>query len=186
MLETLPEWRTSSRGAPAVAPTPRRAGLTDFKELVIDILKAALGHRRPSQAGLLMHTDQGSQYTSNEHVKALEAAGITVSMSRRGECWDNAVVESFNSTLKTELVYRTIFLTRGSAQIAIAEWVECLYNRQRRHSTIGCARSREEPIFHFRGTTATQAHQQRDGRAPPHVGRRAADDDLQTTTERTR
>ena len=87
---------------------------------------------------------------------------------------------------RAQLVYRTIFLTRGSAQIAIAEWVECLYNRQRRHSTIGCARSREEPIFHFRGTTGTPAHQQRDGRATPHVGRRAADDDLQTTTERTR
>lgn len=109
------------------------------KELVLDALKAALGHRRPAEEGLLMHTDQGSQYTSNAHHEALKAAGITASMSRRGECWDNAVVESFNSTLKTELVYRTIFLTRESARIAIAEWIECFYNRQRRHSTLGYA-----------------------------------------------
>ena len=109
------------------------------KELVLDALKAALGHRCPAEDGLLMHTDQGSQYTSNAHCEALETAGITVSMSRRGECWDNAVVESFNSTLKTELVYRTIFLTRDSARIAIAEWIECFYNRRRRHSTLGYA-----------------------------------------------
>lgn len=109
------------------------------KELVLDALKAALGHRCPAEDGLLMHTDQGSQYTSSAHCEALEAAGITVSMSRRGECWDNAVVESFNSTLKTELVYRTIFLTRDSARISIAEWIEGFYNRKRRHSTLGYA-----------------------------------------------
>lgn len=109
------------------------------KELVLDALQAALGHRCPAEEGLMMHTDQGSQYTSNAHCEALEAAGITASMSRRGECWDNAVVESFNSTLKTEMVYRTIFLTRDSARITIAEWIECFYNRQRRHSTLGYA-----------------------------------------------
>ena len=108
-------------------------------ELPLGALRAALGHRRPSEEGLLFHSDQGSQYTSEAHLKALEEAGLTASMSRRAQCWDNAVAESFNCTLKTELVYRTIFLTRESAQVAIAEWIECFYNRQRRHSTLGYA-----------------------------------------------
>ena len=109
------------------------------KELTLDALKAALGHRKPSEKGLVFHSDQGSQYTSAAHRKALEDAGITPSMSRRGKCLDNAVAESFNSTLKNELVYRTVFLSRASAQSTIAEWIECFYNRQRRHSTLGYA-----------------------------------------------
>lgn len=106
-------------------------------ELVEDALRAALGHREPSEDGLLFHSDQGSQYASDDYRKALCAAGIERSMSRKGECWDNAVAESFHSTLKTELVHRTIFLTRETAKTTIAEWIEVFYNRQRRHSTIG-------------------------------------------------
>lgn len=106
-------------------------------ELVLGALQAALGQRRPSEDGLVFHSDQGSQYTAEDHQRALRGAGITCSMSRKGECWDNAVAESFNSTLKTELVHRTIFLTREIARTAITEWIEVFYNRQRRHSTIG-------------------------------------------------
>lgn len=106
-------------------------------ELVQDALRAALGHREPSKDGLLFHSDRGSQYAADDYREALRAAGIECSMSRKGECWDNAVAESFNSTIKTELVHRTIFLTRAIAKTIIAEWIEVFYNRQRRHSTIG-------------------------------------------------
>ena len=85
------------------------------------------------------HSDQGAQYAAAAYVRALELHGITISMSRRGNCWDNAPVESFFSTLKSELIHRTIFLTVEAARTAIAEWIEVFYNRQRRHSTIGYA-----------------------------------------------
>ncbi len=108
-------------------------------ELVLDALKAALGSRLPSQAGLLFHSDRGSQYASDAYQEALDDHDITCSMSRRGNCWDNAVAESFFSTLKTELVHNVIFLTRDSARNAIAEWMEIFYNGKRRHSSLGYA-----------------------------------------------
>lgn len=108
-------------------------------ELVLDALSAALGSRLPSAAGLVFHSDRGSQYASGDYQKALDANGITCSMSRRGNCWDNAVAESFFSTLKTELVHNVIFLTRDSARDAIAEWIEIFYNGKRRHSSLGYA-----------------------------------------------
>jgi len=108
-------------------------------ELVLDALSAALGSRLPCEAGLLFHSDRGSQYASDDYQKALDASGITCSMSRRGNCWDNAVAESFFSTLKTELVHNVIFLTRDSARHAIAEWIEIFYNGKRRHSSLGYA-----------------------------------------------
>ena len=108
-------------------------------ELVLDALSAALGGRLPSEAGLLFHSDRGSQYASYAYQEALDANGITCSMSRRGNCWDNAVAESFFSTLKTELVHNVIFLTRASARYAIAEWIEIFYNGKRRHSSLGYA-----------------------------------------------
>jgi putative transposase len=106
-------------------------------ELVLEALAAALGSREPSSEGLLFHSDQGSQYTATRVREALDDAGITCSMSRRGNCWDNAVAESFFATLKREHVYRKIFLTREIAMTSIAEWIEVFYNGQRRHSTIG-------------------------------------------------
>lgn len=108
-------------------------------ELVLDALSAALGSRLPSEAGLLVHSDRGSQYASHAYQEALDANGITCSMSRRGNCWDNAVAESFFSTLKSELVHNVIFLTRDSARYAIAEWIEIFYNGKRRHSSLGYA-----------------------------------------------
>jgi len=108
-------------------------------ELVLDALRAALGSRLPAETGLVFHSDRGSQYASEAYQDALAEHGITCSMSRRGNCWDNAVAESFFSTLKTELVHNVIFLTRDSARNAIAEWIEIFYNGKRRHSSLGYA-----------------------------------------------
>ena len=105
--------------------------------LVLAALAAALGHRIPSAVGLLFHCDRGCQYASHFYQQALDKAGIACSMSCRGNCWDNAVAESFFSTLKVELVYRTALMTPQAARVAIAEWIEVFYNRRRRHSTIG-------------------------------------------------
>lgn len=108
-------------------------------ELVLDALSAALGSRLPSEDGLIFHSDRGSQYASGAYQEALDEHGITCSMSRRGNCWDNAVAESFFSTLKTELVHNVIFLTHDTAKNAIAEWIEMFYNSNRRHSSLGYA-----------------------------------------------
>ncbi len=106
-------------------------------ELVLTALDAALGQRIPSQAGLVFHSDRGSQYASGDYQVALLKADITCSMSRRANCWDNAVAESFFGTLKIELIYPRIFSTKAIARTIIAEWIEVFYNRQRIHSTIG-------------------------------------------------
>jgi putative transposase len=106
-------------------------------DLVLNALNSALGQRIPSQAGLVFHSDRGSQYASHAYRDALNTAGITCSMSRRANCWDNAVAESFFGTLKTERVHRHSFQTQIEARTAIAEWIEVFYNRQRIHSSIG-------------------------------------------------
>lgn len=106
-------------------------------ELVLTALEAALGQRVPSQTGLVFHSDRGSQYASRDYQDALLKADITCSMSRRANCWDNAVAESFFGTLKIELIYPRIFSTRAIARTIIAEWIEVFYNRQRLHSTLG-------------------------------------------------
>jgi transposase InsO family protein len=105
-------------------------------ELVLNALAMALGHRVPA-CNLLHHSDQGSQYASDVYRKVLRDHGIICSMSRKGNCWDNAVVESFFGTLKTELVYRHPWATQRQARAAIAEYIEVFYNRQRRHSSLG-------------------------------------------------
>jgi len=106
-------------------------------EVVLSALEAALGQRQPAEAGLLFHSDRGSQYASRDYQAALQQAQLTCSMSRRGNCWDNAVAESFFGTLKTELIHPRIFPTRTLARTVIAEWIEVFYNRQRLHSTLG-------------------------------------------------
>ncbi len=106
------------------------------RSLVLKALEAALGHRRPGP-GLLHHSDRGSQYASGEFQARLAASGILCSMSRRGNCWDNAPVESFFGTLKQELVHRCRFATRAVARQAVFEYIEAWYNRQRRHSSLG-------------------------------------------------
>jgi transposase InsO family protein len=104
-------------------------------ELVVDALTMAVGQRLPGP-GLLSHSDRGCQYTSDSYQRALRDHGISCSMSGRGNCWDNAAVESFFSTLKRELVYRRTWPTRQEAAAAIHEYIEVFYNRRRRHSTL--------------------------------------------------
>ena len=96
----------------------------------------ALKGRQPSRA-MLHHSDRGSQYASHEYQQLLAAHGILSSMSRKGNCWDNAVAESFFATLKIELVYQTQWRTRQEARSAVFEYIELFYNRQRRHSALG-------------------------------------------------
>jgi transposase InsO family protein len=104
-------------------------------ELVETALRMALLGRRPP-AGLLHHSDQGSQYTSSTYLNCLNAALAELSMSGAGNCYDNAVMESFFSTLKTECV-TAVFLTHAQARTVIFEYLEVWYNRQRLHSTLG-------------------------------------------------
>jgi len=102
--------------------------------LVNDALNMAIKNRKPPK-GLIWHTDRGSQYASYLHKDLLEQNGIVQSMSRKGNCWDNAVAESFFHTLKTELVYHEIYETKAQANQSIFEYIEVFYNRQRMHST---------------------------------------------------
>jgi putative transposase len=106
-------------------------------DLVLSALQSALGHRIPNPSGLVFHSDRGSQYASHDYRTALQTAGITCSMSRKGNCWDNSVAESFFGTLKTELIHPRIFATSDLAKTIIVEWIEVFYNRQRIHSSIG-------------------------------------------------
>jgi putative transposase len=106
------------------------------QHVALTALQMALTHRRP-RPGLIHHTDQGATYTSVAYQRQLAQAGVLASMSRRGNCYDNAVVESFFSTLKNELVHHRTFHTREEAQAAVFEFIEVFYNRQRRHQTLG-------------------------------------------------
>lgn len=106
------------------------------KELVLNALDMAVQGRKPD-AGLLHHSDRGSQYASLTFQESLIQIGAVCSMSRKGDCWDNAVVESFFSTLKREMVNRETFETRKEARLAVFEWIEVWYNRKRRHSALG-------------------------------------------------
>lgn len=110
--------------------------------LPLAALKMAFERRRPSP-GLVHHSDRGSQYASRTYCSALKAMGMTCSMSRKGDCWDNAVVESFFANLKREEVADATYRTRQEARSALFSYMEVFYNRQRRHSTLGY-RSPEE------------------------------------------
>ena len=103
--------------------------------LVIQALAMALLHRQPP-AQLLCHSDRGVQYAAAAYRQVLTRAGLLASMSRKGNCYDNATMESFWSTLKLELVYRCDFATRQQARTAIFDYIEGFYNPQRRHSAL--------------------------------------------------
>ncbi len=105
-------------------------------ELALDALQMALQARCPGP-GLVHHTDRGGQYTAAAYQAALAARGITVSMSRSGECLDNAMAESFFATLKAEVTDTRVRPSRAAARLALFEWLEVWYNRQRRHSALG-------------------------------------------------
>ncbi len=101
-----------------------------------DALKMAIRNRRPPK-GLVHHSDRGVQYACGEYRELLGRHGMTASMSRKGNCLDNAPMESFFGALKTEMVHRTRFRTRREARAGLFEYIEIFYNRQRRHSSIG-------------------------------------------------
>jgi putative transposase len=106
------------------------------RQLPLQALTMALGRRHPPP-GLLHHSDRGSQYASADYRRALRGHGIVCSMSRRGNCWDNAVAESFFATLKVELAHEATWATRGQARSEVFEYIEQFYNGQRRHSALG-------------------------------------------------
>lgn len=105
------------------------------QELALDALSMARA-RRSEVRDLIHHSDRGSQYASHAYRRALAEAGITCSMSRRGNCWDNAVAESFFATLKVELLHDRLLPTRAEAEAMIAEYIEDFYNVRRRHSSL--------------------------------------------------
>src|SRR5215469_18324549 len=105
-------------------------------ELTIAALTMAIQRRRPG-AGLIHHSDRGSQYAAGDYRDILQAAAIVQSMSRKGNCWDNAPMESFFGTLKTELVHHREYPDRDTARRELFAYIEGYYNRQRRHSAIG-------------------------------------------------
>jgi len=105
------------------------------ESLVLDALNMAVSQRQPDNT--VIHSDRGVQYRGNEYQTMLEQLGLRCSMSRKGNCWDNAVMESFFSRLKVELIYAENYKTKDEAQAGIFEYIEIFYNRQRRHSAIG-------------------------------------------------
>jgi len=124
------------------------------RHLTIKALEMALKRRCPD-TGLLHHSDQGCTYASEDYQAVLEAHGITCSMSRRGNCYDNAVIESFFSTLKSELGER--FESHGDAKMELFDYIEVFYNQRRRHSTIG----QISPAAYERRTQAAQLNRPR-------------------------
>jgi transposase InsO family protein len=106
------------------------------RQLVLAALHMALETRQPLP-GLLHHSDRGSQYASHDYQAVLTKSQIQASMSRSGNCYDNAPMESFFATLKTELVYHRQYATRAEAKLDIFEYIEVFYNRYRRHSALG-------------------------------------------------
>jgi putative transposase len=107
-------------------------------DLVSDALTMAIARRNPGR-GLLHHSDRGSQYASDDYTHLLQSHGMTISMSGKGDCWDNAAAESFWATLKTELVNHERYATHDEARASIFEYIEVFYNRKRLHSSIGCS-----------------------------------------------
>jgi len=106
------------------------------KQLVCDAMQMAIKARQPTNA-TIMHTDRGSQYCSNQFQRLLRGHGIRSSMSKKGDCYDNACAESFFHTLKVEAVHGEHFPTRDSMRSAVFDYIEVDYNRNRRHTTIG-------------------------------------------------
>jgi putative transposase len=120
--------------------------------LAMNALNMALARRNPRR-GLIHHTDRGCQYASHEYRRQLRGIGAVCSMSRKGDCWDNAVAESFFASLRKELTNRVVFLSRDAARSNVFEYIEAFYNRVRRHSTINY----QSPNNFERGLSNTHA-----------------------------
>ena len=108
---------------------------TNDRHLTLSALEKALKRRCPDGRGLLHHSDQGCTYASEDYQRRLDAHGITCSMSRRGNCYDNAVMEAFFSSVKSELTDR--FASCGEAKVTLFDYIKVFYNQRRRHSTLG-------------------------------------------------
>ena len=121
--------------------------------LCLKALDMAVTARRPAP-GLVHHSDRGSQYASHDYRRALAKYGMICSMSRRGDCWDNAVAESFWGTLKNELADEMDFASRPEARRVIFEYIEAFYNLRRRHSSIGYRTPREQELVYKNGAEA--------------------------------
>ncbi|GAA2912044.1 hypothetical protein Acy02nite_90170 [Actinoplanes cyaneus] len=129
----------------------RVVGWAVADHLKTDLVDAALTdalHRRRPADGLVFHSDRGCQYTSAQHARLAKRHGVRLSVGQRGQCWDNAVAESFFSTLKTELIHRQAWPTRKAAHQAIFEYVEGWYNTRRWHSSLGY----QSPVAYEGGT----------------------------------
>jgi putative transposase len=106
-------------------------------ELVCDALRMAMANRRRQVSGVVFHSDRGAQYGAGIYKDLARAAGVRQSMGRVADCFDNALAESFFATLKGELIYMRSWQTRHQARLAIVHWIEAIYNRRRRHSSLG-------------------------------------------------
>jgi len=122
------------------------------KELVLDALQMAVARRRP-ELGVVHHSDRGSQYTSLMFTQRCAVAGIEVSNGSRGDCFDNAAMESFHASLKKDLIHRRSWPTKAEARTAMFEYIETFYNRRRRHSRLGML-----PPVEYENRTGTSAH----------------------------
>lgn len=106
------------------------------RKLIMNALQMAIWRRRP-QPGLIFHSDRGSQYCSHDFQNLLKKNNMRSSMSRKGDCWDNSVAESFFASLKTERVYDSVYVTRDEAKRDVIDYIEMFYNSNRRHSYLG-------------------------------------------------
>ena len=125
-------------------------------ELVTAALRMALAHRRP-EPGLIWHSDQGSQFVSLAFGQKARAAGIAQSMGSKGDCFDNAVAESFFATLKKELIHRRSWPTKTELRTEVFDYIEVFYNRERRHSTLGQRSPADYEKIHLPATEKEQA-----------------------------
>jgi putative transposase len=129
-------------------------------ELVVDALEMAISRRRPGSE-LIHHSDQGSQYVALVCGRRLGEAGIPQSMGSKGDCYDNAVCESFHATLEKELLRRRSFRTKQEARTAIFDWIEAWYNRERRHSRLGYRSPADfEHAYNERSDRATETDEE--------------------------
>ena len=124
------------RGDGKILTTSEREELSQLRREVRQ-LRMELWQRRPPKGQLIHHSDRGSQYAANDYRKRLHARGITCSMSRKGDCWDNAVVESFFGSLKSERLHWRSYQTRAEARGNIVDYIAMFYNSRRLHSTPG-------------------------------------------------
>jgi putative transposase len=120
-------------------------------ELVVDALEMAVARRRPGR-GLVHHSDQGGQYVALALGQRLRKHEIAHSMGSKGDCFDNAAIESYHATIEKELLHGRSFRTRAEARSAVFEWIECWYNRERRHSRLGYRSPEQYERHHHDGT----------------------------------